>query len=135
MAGVTTLSLLVVLFVGTIVGALVGLALGGTITHFSLLAIVAGLAATIAATSARNVLVFREIGVGPSDAAIPTIVLLYAGIASVVGSLAGLEVALLLHEPFPVWIGALSGLLSSILMGLLMITYHMHCDRPVKSKL
>jgi hypothetical protein len=132
MAGVTTLSLLVVLFVGTVVGALVGLVFGGTITHFSLLAIVAGLIATIAATSARNVLVFREIGVGPSDAAIPTIVLIYAGIASVVGSLAGLELALLLHEPFPVWIGALAGLLSSILMGLLMIAYHMQCDRPVR---
>jgi len=30
-----------------------------------------------------------------------------------------------LHEPFPVWTGALAGLLSSILMGLLMITYRM----------
>ena len=125
MAGATTLSLLVVLIVGTVVGALVGLVLGGTITHGSLLAIVAGLIATIAATTARNTLVFRKIRVGPNNSAIPTIVLVYAGIASLVGSLAGLELAMLLHEPFPVWIGALAGLLSSILMALLMITYHM----------
>jgi hypothetical protein len=75
LAGVATLSLLVVLFVGTVVGTLVGMVFGGTITHFPLLAIVAELVATSAATCTRNALVFREIGVGPSDAAIPTIVL------------------------------------------------------------
>jgi hypothetical protein len=48
--------------VGTaVVGALVGLVLGGTITHFSLLAIVAGLMATIAATFARNTLLFQDL--------------------------------------------------------------------------
>jgi hypothetical protein len=32
---------------------------------------------------------------------------------------------LISNWPLPVWIGALAGLLSSILMGLLMVTYHM----------
>ena len=50
--------------------------------------------------------------------------LIYGAMARIAGSLAGLEFAKL-HEPFPVWTGALAGLLSSILMGLLMITYRM----------
>ena len=122
--GVTTVGLLVVILVGTAVGALVGLFLRGSIAHGVALAVIAGLAATIVATVARNFLVSRKIGVGPDEAAVPTIVLIYGAMASIAGSLAGLELAKLLHEPFPVWTGALAGLLSSILMALLMITYH-----------
>ena len=122
--GVTTVSLLVVILVGTAVGAVIGLLLRGSIAHGVALAVIAGLAATIVATLARNFLVSRKIGVGPDDAAVPTIVLIYGAMASIAGSLAGLELAKLLHEPFPVWTGALAGLLSSILMALLMITYH-----------
>ena len=124
LGGVTTVSLLVVIFIGTAVGAVVGLVLGGSMSHVAL-AIIAGLAATLVGSALRNVLVFRKIGVGPNDAAIPTVVLVYAAIASLAGSLAGLELAILLEEPFPVWIGTLAGLLSSILMALLMVTYHL----------
>jgi hypothetical protein len=122
--GVTSVGLLVVILVGTAVGALVGLLLRGSIAHGVALAVIAGLTATIVATVARNFLVSRKIGVGPDDAAVPTIVLIYGAMASIAGSLAGLELAKLLHEPFPVWTGALAGLFSSILMALLMITYH-----------
>ena len=121
--GVTTVSLLVVLLVGTGIGALVGL-LAGSVSHGVVLALVAGLAGTIGAVIVRNALVHRKIGVGPDDTAIPITVATYALIASIAGSLAGLEVANLLHEAFPVWIGTLAGLMSSILMGLLMVTYH-----------
>ena len=107
--GVTTVGLLVVILVGTAVGALVGLFLRGSIAHGVALAVIAGLAATIVATVARNFLVSRKIGVGPDEAAIPTIVLIYGAMASIAGSLAGLELAKLLHEPFPVWTGALAG--------------------------
>ena len=123
--GATTVGLLVVILVGTAVGALVGMVLRGSIAHGVTLAVSAGLAATIVATLARNFLVSRKIGVGPDDAAVPGVVLIYGAITSIAGSLAGLELAKLLHEPFPVWTGALAGLLSSILLGLLMITYHM----------
>jgi hypothetical protein len=122
--GVTTVSLLVVLLVGTGIGALLGLFLGGSVSHGAVLALVAGVAATIGAVIVRNALVHRKIGVGPDDTAIPTAVAIYALIASIAGSLAGLEVANLLHEAFPVWIGTLAGLMSSILMGLLMVTHH-----------
>jgi hypothetical protein len=124
MSGITTVSLLVFMVVGTAVGALVGLFLS-SIAHGQVLAIVAGLAGTIVATLARNALVFWEIGVGPDEAAMPWLVLLYGVIASLAGSLAGYEVAVLYEELTPFIIGGLAGLLSSILMGLLMITYHM----------
>ena len=124
LGGVTTVSLLVFMVVGTTVGALAGLFLG-SIFHGQVLAIVAGLAGTIVATIARNVLVFWEIGVGPDEAALPWLVVLFGVIASVAGSLAGYEIAVLYEELLPFIIGGLAGLLSSILMGLIMIAYHM----------
>lgn len=123
-SGITTVSLLAFMVVGTAVGALTGLFLG-SIAHGHILAIIAGFAGTIVATIARNVLVFWEIGVGPDEAAIPWLVLFYGAIASLVGSLAGYQIAVLYEELLPFIIGGLAGLLSSILMGLLMLTYHM----------
>jgi hypothetical protein len=124
MAGITTVSLLVFLIVGTVVGAVVGLFLGNSLPPGALLAVFAGLAGTVAGAVARNVLVDQGIAVGEYEAALPFPILIYAVIASFVGSLAGMEVALLVGEAFPVWIGALAGLLSSILTGLLVIAYH-----------
>ena len=126
-SGITTVSLLVFIVVGTAVGALVGLFVS-PIAHGQVLAIVAGLVGTIVATIARNVLVFWEIGAGPDEAAIPWVVLLYGVIASLAGSLAGYEIAALYEELLPLIIGGLAGLLSSILMGLIMIAYHMPKD-------
>lgn len=129
MSGVTTVSLLVVLIVGTVIGALVGMVLGNSMPPDAPLAILAGLAGTVAGAAGRNALIDQGIAVGEYEAALPTPILVFAVIASLVGSLAGLELALLLHEPFPVWIGALAGLLSSILTGLLVIAYH-HTPTP-----
>ena len=92
--------------VGTTVGALAGLFLG-SIFRGQVLAIVAGLAGTIVATIARNVLVFWEIGVGPDEAALPWLVVLFGVIASVAGSLAGYEIAVLYEELLPFIIGGL----------------------------
>jgi hypothetical protein len=124
MAGITTASLLVVMFVGTIIGALVGMFLGNSIPPGPWLAILAGLAGTVLGAVVRNFLVDQGIAVGEYEAALPTPILIFAAVASVVGSLAGLEVALLIGESFPLWIGALAGLLSSILTSLLVIAYH-----------
>ena len=66
LGGVTTVSLLVVILIGTVVGALVGLVLGGSVSHVAL-AIIAGLAATLVGSALRNVLVYRKIGVGTND--------------------------------------------------------------------
>lgn len=112
MGGITTVSLLVFMVVGTAIGALAGLVLS-PIFHGQVLAIVAGLAGTIVATIARNVLVFWEIGVGPDEAALPWLVVLFGVIASVAGSLAGYEIAVLYEELLPFIIGGLAGLLSS----------------------
>ncbi len=124
MAGITTVSLLVVMVVGTVVGAIVGMFLGNSIPPDAVLAVLAGLAGTVAGAVARNLLVDQGIAVGEYESALPLAILIYAVVASFIGSLAGLEVALLVGEAFPVWIGALAGLLSSILTGLLVIAYH-----------
>ena len=122
--GVAPISLLVFLIVGTITGGLVGLLLGGSIEPGAVLALVAGLAATVAAVTVRNGLVQRQIGVGSGEEPIPIEILTYGLIGALAGSLGGLELAQLLHEPIAVWVGLLSGLFSSLLMGLLLITYH-----------
>jgi hypothetical protein len=124
MAGITTASLLVVLIVGTVVGGLVGMLLGNSLQPGPWLAILGGLAGTVAGAVVRNALVDQGIAVGEYEAALPTPILLFAAVASVVGSLAGLEVSLLVGEAIPTWIGALAGLLSSILTSLLVIVYH-----------
>lgn len=121
MAGVTTYSLLVVLVVGTAVGGLSGMVLGGAIEHGALLAIIAGLIAMVVAVTARNTLLYLKLNPAPQGSQASKITFAYAGLVCLLGSIAGYELAMLLGEPFPVWIGALAGLLSSILMTLLLI--------------
>jgi hypothetical protein len=115
--------MLVMLIVGTAIGALVGLFLGGAFQH-PILALIAGLTGTAGAVVARNALVHRQIGVAPDEEPIPMVVMVCGLIGAVAASLGGLELANLLHEPFPVWIGTLAGLLSSVLMGLITTAYH-----------
>lgn len=119
--GVATVSMLVLLIVGTAIGALVGL--GGTFQP-AIVAVIAGLTGTFGAVVAHNALIHRQIGVSSAEEPLPMVMMVYGLIAAVVASLGGLELAHLLHEPFPVWIGTLAGLLSSVLMGLLLIAYH-----------
>ncbi len=122
-SGITTLSLLIFIVVGTGVAALVGFVLDST-AHGRILAILSGLAGTIVATIVRRALVVWGIGIGPGKASIP-LVLLYSATASLVGGLTGYEIAVLYDELLPLIIGGLAGLLSSILMGLLVLTYQM----------
>ncbi|WP_156150631.1 hypothetical protein [Hyphomicrobium sp. 99] len=125
MAGITTVSLLVVLIVGTIVGALAGMIFGNAMDPNALLAVLSGLTGTVAGAVARNTLVEAGIGIGEFEEALPISVLFFAVIASFAGSLAGFVVASLLHELLPFWIGAFAGLFSSILTSLLVIAFHM----------
>jgi hypothetical protein len=55
----TSASLLVVVFTAAVVGALIGLGLGGFISNAVVLALVAGFVGTLAASVARNSLVNR----------------------------------------------------------------------------
>jgi hypothetical protein len=66
----------------------------------------------------------RGSGVGPDDSGTPTLVIVYSAIASLAGSAAAVEAATLSQLLSPVWLGTLAGLFSSILLSLLMITYH-----------
>lgn len=125
MQGVISASLLVVLLVATTVGALVGLVLGGVVQSAVLLGIIAALAGTLVAALVRYKLVFQGSGAGADESGIPTVVVVNAAIASLAGGLAGHDLAVQFQEgASAVWIGALSGLIASILMALLMITYH-----------
>ena len=81
----TTANLLVVLLVGTAVGALAGWALGSMFPHALYLAIVAGFLATIIAGVVRNTIMTRVAGVGPDTSRIPNLVILYSAIASLAG--------------------------------------------------
>jgi len=127
----TSANLLVVLFVGTVVGALIGLVLGGLFQHGLYLAIVAGFLATIIAGVVRNTIMTRA-GARPDNSSIPVLVIVYSAVASLAGSAAAIEVAHASHVVAPVWIGTLAGLFSGILMSLLMITYHMNPQEPPK---
>ena len=120
----TSANLIVVLLVGAIVGALVGLGLSGIIHNPLHLGIIAGFVATIAAGLFRNFLVSKG-ALGPREIVLPGIVILYAIIASIAGSAGAVEVDQAAGLASPVWIGTVAGLFSSILMALLMITYHM----------
>jgi hypothetical protein len=121
----TTANLIVVLLVGTVVGALVGLGLGGLITDPLYLGIVSGFVATIVAGMIRNLLVTRG-ALGPKGSPLPVVVLLYAVIASIAGSAGAVEIDQATGLTSPVLIGTLAGLFSAILTALLMITYFMH---------
>ena len=129
----TSASILVVVFTAAVVGALIGLGLGGFVSNPVVLALIAGFLGTLAASVVRNTLVHRFSGMGPDDSRVPNVVLTYAVIASIAGSLAGHDIATLAGEASPVWIGTLAGLFSSVLMALLMITYYMN-PAPAQKK-
>ncbi|HEX7532977.1 MAG TPA: hypothetical protein VF340_07050 [Methyloceanibacter sp.] len=120
----TSANLLIVLLVGTVVGALVGLGLGGFFANLWYLAIVAGFVATIVGGLVRDFVVRRGGGLGPDSSRMPTQVLVYSAVASLAGSSAAMEVAQQSGVAAPAWIGTLAGLFSAILMAMLMITYY-----------
>lgn len=125
----TSASLLIVLFIGTVVGALAGMVVGLSYGEIAL-AIVAGFLACVAAVIMRNVILNRGVGVGADDTKTPVLVAVYAVIASLAGSLAAKEVADFSEITAPVGIGALAGLFSAVLLALLLITYHTNPGEP-----
>jgi hypothetical protein len=122
----TSANLLIVLLVGTVVGALTGLGLGDLFSNQWYLALLAGFLGTVIAAVARDFIVRRGGGLGPDSSRIPALVLVFAVVASLAGSSAATEVAQQSDMTAPVWVGTLAGLFSTILMSLLMITYFTH---------
>jgi hypothetical protein len=130
LSGITSASLLVVTLVSTIIGALVGLTLGGWLEP-ALLAVTAGFLGTIAAGVLRNTLLVAAWGAaGVEDTGTPIVVVTYAAVASLAGSLAADRIALLIGAMPAVVVGGFAGLLSAVLLGLLMVTYRMSPGRP-----
>ena len=87
----TSASLLIVLFVGTVVGAVTGLVVGGSFNPDGL-AILAGFLGALIAVMVRNFIIAKGAGVGPDDSRTPVLVVVFALVASLAGSLAAKEV-------------------------------------------
>lgn len=119
----TSASLLIVLFVGTVVGAVTGLVVSASFGAVYL-AILAGFLGAMAGVVIRNFIIARGAGVGPDDSKTPTLVVIYATVASLAGSLAAKEVADFSEVDAAVGIGALAGLFLAVLLSMLMISYH-----------
>ena len=128
--GVISASLVIVTLVAIIIGAVIGLLLGGFLPPGSrLIAIPAGFIATVVASIARYKLVALTIRAGVDEARIPTVLVVNAAIASIAGSLAAHDLmGFVGAQTSPALLGALAGLLSAVLTALLMITYHTHPD-------
>jgi len=121
----TSASLLIVLLVGTVVGAVTGLFVGDAI-HADFLAVLAGFLGAIISAMVRNFIVARGAGVGPDDTRTPAPVIVFAAVASLAAGMGAKEVSDLSGVASPVWIGTLAGLFAAILLGMLMIVYHTH---------
>lgn len=132
----TSADLLIVLVVGTAVGALAGLAIGTDVGPLWL-AVVAGFLGTIIGSIVRNFIISRGVGIKRDDplddSRTPWLVIIYAAIASLAASAAALEISQQSDlADSPVWIGTLAGLFSALLTAMLMIVYHTHPGQPPK---
>lgn len=126
----TSASLLIVLLVGTVVGALTGLIVG-PLSNGLYLAVLAGFFGVVVAGIARNFAIAWGTGREAHASRTPVLVIVYAAVASLAGSAAAMEVARLSGlATSSVWIGTLAGLFSVILMAMLMITYHANPGEP-----
>jgi hypothetical protein len=127
--GVASASLVIVILVASAVGAVTGGLLDQMGVDRTLLAIIAGFVATIAAGVARHVLIRKVWGAGPDVTRVPTVVAVFVLVSSLAGSLASHDILHDYHEFYSgIWVGTLAGLLSSLIMAMLMITYYMNPD-------
>jgi hypothetical protein len=130
----TSASALIVMLVGTVVGALVGLFVGGSIEAWYLAMLAGFLGSTIAAV-ARSAILARGAGIGPDDTSVPGLVVIFAAIASLGAGALALDIAQRSDlADTPVWIGTLAGLFASILLTILMVTYYTHPGQTPKLK-
>jgi hypothetical protein len=126
----TSASVLIVLIVSTVIGALTGMVLGGAVSTFAL-GLGAGFLGVIGAAIVRNYILVRMAGSGPDDSGIPGLVVVFSLVASIAGSLAAEDIGESILRLSPAMLGAFAGLISAVLMVMLMTTYHMNPDKPV----
>src|SRR5690348_17147645 len=113
--GSTSAGLIVLILVAAAIGAIVTVILQNTALGPRTIAIISGFIATIAASVARYKVVFLGAGSGPDDSKVPSLVLIYAAIASIAGSLAAHDINLTFEgDTATVFMGALAGLFSAI---------------------
>ena len=141
-----SVNLLIVLIVGSVVGAFTGLAIGGLVPDLYL-AMIAGVLATIVAGIVRNT-IMTHVGPAPNlagihqlliiyssvavDRRIPVRVIIYSAIASLAGSTAAVQVATLNGLTSSVLIGTLAGVFAGALMAILMMAYDINPRPPVE---
>ena len=120
---------LVVLLIGSVVGAFTGLMLGGLIDNLYL-AIIAGILATIIAGTVRHVRVPQLVNIYfalDTSHRIPLPVIIYSAIASLAGSAAAVQVATISElTSSSVGIATLAGFFAGTLMAILITVYHMN---------
>jgi hypothetical protein len=118
---------MIVILVAAAVGAVVGGLLDQMGVERTLLAIISGLLAIVAAGIARHVMIRVVWGAGPDVTRVPTVIIVFALVSSLAGSLAGHDLLHDYHESYSgIWIGTLAGLFSALIMSMLMITYYMN---------
>ena len=124
-----TANLLLAFIVATIVGCITGMVLGGAVSDITL-AMISGFLGVIASAAARNIVMARWEGLYPNDASLPAIIIMFSAVASLAGGLAAYALTQTITGLPPALLGLLAGALSSVLMAMLMITYHMNPDKP-----
>ena len=132
----TSVNLIIVLVVGSLVGALTGLGIAPLVDDNLYLAMIAGFLATIIAGIVHNTIMMRaapklELAGMPLeipravtiDRTIPLRMIAYSALASLAGSTSAVMVASQSGETSSVLIGTLAGLFSGILMAILLLAY------------
>ncbi len=126
-SGLVTASVLAMVLAGLVSGALVGIVLGGLFARHVVLAILCAIVAAILALVIRNFVLERS----DTSTTPMGIDFLWVVIASVIGGLAGHELAIDLTTPPPLpLVGALSGLVSSVLIASFATTIFMLRRNP-----
>lgn len=119
-------SVLLIMVVSVIVGGAAGALFASAGDTW--VAILAGLFAVIFSNFVRNIWMRRGLRLGPDDRRVPNVVLVFAAVASLAGSMTALELMQIVTQLAPLVLGMVSGIISALLMAMLMITYHMNPD-------
>jgi hypothetical protein len=123
-------SALVLILVGIAAGALIGSMLGAFGFQGALLAVITAVFALLVAEFARYFTIGYLVA-EQAPASLPWVVLVSSILSSWIGGLAGHSLSIAVFgSSSPALVGALSGLIASILMVLLMVAFHSAQRRP-----
>ena len=126
--GGVSASVLIIVLVGLVSGAVFGVLLGQIIPEPALVSVIASFLAILVASAVRYFTISAGAGAafpGGGPAAIPSVLLINSVIASIFGGLAAHGLLTVAGPPHPPFVtGAIAGLFGGILMALLMISYY-----------